>query len=90
LLVTVWHVLTKQEAYQHATEEDIAYIMLIWSWNMDQQALAGLTRQQFAKYGLLRLGVGQEITRIVRSNLPRRIAPADEVLKLKPELRPPD
>ena len=90
LLVTVWQVLTKQEAYQHATEEDIAYKMLIWSWNMDKQALAGLTRQQFAKYGLLRLGVGQEITRIVRSNLPRRIAPADEVLKLKPELRPPD
>lgn len=90
LLVTVWHVLTKQEAYQHATEEDLAYKMLIWSWHMDEKALDGLTRQQFAKYGLLRLGVGQDLTRIVRSNLPRRIAPAEEVLQLKPELRPPD
>ena len=97
LLVTVWQVLTKQEPYQHATDEDLAYKMLtsvplagIWSWNMDAKALNGLTRQQFAKYGLLRLGVGQEFTRIVRSNLPRRIAPAEEVLKLKPELRPPD
>jgi len=48
-----------------------------------------VTRQQFAKYGLLRLGVGQDITRIVRSGLPRRIAPAEEVLALKPELRSP-
>jgi transposase len=87
LLVTVWQVLTKQEAYQHATDEDIAYKMLIWSWNMDEQALDGLTRQQFAKYGLLRLGVGQDITRIVRSNLPRRLAPTAEVLALKPELK---
>ena len=65
LLVTVWQVLTKQEAYLQATAEDIAYKRLtesplvgIWSWNMDEQALNGLTRQQFAKYGLLRLGVG--------------------------------
>lgn len=90
LLVTVWHLLSKQEAYHHATDEDIAYKMLIWSWNMDEKALDGLTRQQFAKYGLLRLGVGQDITRIVRSNLPRRLAPSAEVLMLKPELRPPD
>jgi transposase len=89
LLVTVWHVLSKQEAYLHATDEDIAYKMLIWSWNMDEKALNGLTRQQFAKYGLLRLGVGQDIIRIVRSNLPRRLAPSEEVLKLRPELKPP-
>jgi len=89
LLVTVWHILTKQEAYRHASDEDTAYKMLIWSWNMDERALDGLTRQQFAKYGLLRLGVGEHLTRIVRSNLPRRLAPSEEVLALKPELRPP-
>jgi hypothetical protein len=71
-------------------DETIAYKMLIWSWKMDEKALHGLTRQQFAKCGLLRLDVGTDITRIVRSNLPRRIAPAEEVLKLKPELRPPN
>jgi hypothetical protein len=97
LLVTVWQVLTKQEAYQHATDEDIAYKMLIWSWNMDEKGLDGLTRQawprrglsRLLKYGLLRLGVGQDLTRIVRSNLPRRLAPSEEVLQLKPELKPP-
>ena len=90
LLVAAWHILTKREPYRHFDDETIAYKMLIWSWKMDAKARHGLTRQQFAKYGLLRLGVGQDLTRIVRSNLPRRIAPAEEVLKLKPELRPPN
>lgn len=89
LLVSAWHILTKREPYRHFDDETIAYKMLIWSWNMDDQARHGLSRQQFAKYGLLRLGVGQNITRIVRSNLPRRIAPADEVLRLRPDLKPP-
>ncbi|MEA3351429.1 MAG: hypothetical protein U9Q82_12465 [Chloroflexota bacterium] len=45
-----------------------------------------MTRQQFAKYGLLRLGVGEDITRIVRNGVPRRVAPTEEVLALRPEL----
>ena len=57
---------------------------------MDEEALRGLTRQQFVKYGLIRLGVGQHLTRIVRNGFPRRIAPAAEVLALQPKLRPPD
>jgi len=44
-----------------------------------------MTRQQFAKYGLLRLGKGLDLTRIVRNGLPRRIAPTEEVLALLPE-----
>lgn len=43
---------------------------------------------QFTKYGLLQLGVGENLTRIVRNGVPRRIAPAAEVLALKPELQP--
>ena len=90
LLVSIWHVLTKREPHCHSTEEDLAYKMLIWSQRMDEEALRGLTRQQFVKYGLLRLGKGTHLTRIVRNGLPRRIAPTAEVLALKPELRPPD
>ncbi|MCP4602423.1 MAG: IS110 family transposase [Proteobacteria bacterium] len=90
LLVSVWHILTKREAYHHFDEEGIAYKMLIWSQRMDEKALNGLTRQQFVKYCLLRIGVGQDLTRIVRNGLPRRIAPSEEVLALRPELRPPE
>jgi len=90
MLVTIWYVLSKQEAYRFASEEDLAYKMLIWSWSIGKEAHQGMTRQQFAKYGLLRLGVGEHLTRIVRDGLPRRIAPTEEVLALRPELRPPE
>jgi len=86
LLVSIWHVLTKGEPQCHSTDEDLAYKMLIWSQRMDEEALRGMTRQQFAKYGLLRLGKGLDLTRIVRNGLPRRIAPTAEVLALLPEL----
>jgi len=89
LLVSIWHILTKREPYQHFDEETIAYKMLIWSWAMDEKSRDGMTPQQFAKYGLLRLGVGQDLERIVRGGSPRRIAPAEEILALKPELAPP-
>jgi len=56
---------------------------------MDEKALNGLTRQRFAKYGLLRFGVGQNLTCIVRNGVPRRIAPAAEILALRPVLKPP-
>ena len=90
MLVAVWHVLSKREPYRHATEEDLAYKMVIWSQRMDEEALRGMTRQQFVKYGLLRLGTGQDLTRIERNGVPRRIAPSDEVIALKPDLRPPN
>jgi len=89
LLVAAWHILTKREPYCRADDETIAYKMLIWSQRMDEQALRGLTRQQFIKYGLLRLGIGADLTRIERRGVPRRIAPTDEVLALRPELKPP-
>ena len=89
LLVSVWYILTNREPYRHADDETIAYKMMIWSQRMDEKALNGLTRQQFIKYGLLRLGVGQDLARIVRNGVPRRIAPSEEVLALRPDLRPP-
>ncbi len=89
LLVSVWHILTKREPYRHFNDETIAYKMLIWAWSMDETARQGLTRAQFAKYGLLRLGIGQDLERIEQGGYPRRLAPAEEVLILKPELGPP-
>jgi len=89
LLVSIWYILTKREPYRHFDEETIAYKMLIWSWAMDEKSRDGMTPQQFAKYGLLRLGVGQDLERIVRGGAPRRIAPTEDILALKPELAPP-
>jgi len=89
LLVSIWHILTKREPYRHFDEETIAYKMLIWAQAIGEEGRQGLTRQQFAKYGLLRLGIGQDLERIEKGGGPRRIAPAEEVLALRPELAPP-
>lgn len=86
LLVTLWYVLSRQESYDLFTDEDLAYKMLTWAWHLDSSAKRGMTNQQFAKYGLLQLGRGEPLTRIVKGGRPRRLAPTEEVLTLKPEL----
>jgi transposase len=86
LLVVVWHVLTKEETDQHASEEDLAYKMLVLSWDLDESVRMGLTYKQFAKYALMKLGIETDITRFVRRNVPRRIAPREEVLARMEEL----
>jgi transposase len=86
LLVVVWHILSKEEIDERASEEDLAYKMLLWSWSMSEEARQGLTYKQFAKYALMKLGVENDITRFVRKNVPRRIASREEVLVRMAEL----
>lgn len=86
LLVATWHVLAKEETDCRASEEDLAWKMLLWSWSLGDEARLGLTHKQFAKYGLLRLGVQTDLTRFVRAGVPRRIASTEEVLARLAEL----
>lgn len=86
LLVAVWQVLTKEETDVHASEEDLAYKMLVLAWDLDEDVRMGLTYKQFAKYALMKLGIQTDITRFVRRNVPRRIAPREEVLARMEEL----
>ncbi len=86
LLVVVWHVLTKQETDEHVSEEDLAYKMLVLSWDLNEDVRMGLTYKQFAKYALMKLGVESDITRFVRKNVPRRLAAREEVLARMEEL----
>jgi hypothetical protein len=41
---------------------------------------------KFAKYSLMKLGIETDITRFVRKNVPRRLAPREEVLARMMEL----
>jgi transposase len=86
LLVAVWHVLTKEETDEHVSEEDLAYKMLVLAWDLDEDVRMGLTYKQFAKYALMKLGVETDITRFVRKNVARRVAPKVEVLARMEEL----
>lgn len=86
LLVVVWQVLTKEETDLHASEEDLAYKMLVLAWDLDENVRMGLTYKQFAKYALMKLGVESDITRFVRKNVPRRVASRQETLARMEEL----
>jgi len=86
LLVAVWHVLSKEETDERASEEDLAYKMLLWSWSLSEEVRQGLSYKQFAKYALMRLGVQTDLTRFVRGKVPRRIASREEVLVRMAEL----
>jgi hypothetical protein len=87
LLELVWYVLTRRQPYRHFSPERIAYKYLTWSWQMDEAARDGLTRQQFARYYLMRLGIGHDLTRIALDpKHPRKISSEAELLTLRPEL----
>jgi len=88
LLEVVWYVLTRRQPYRGFTHERIAYKYLTWSWRMDEASRDGLTRQQFARYYLMKLGIGHDLTRIALDpKHPRRLASETEVLALRPELK---
>jgi len=86
LLVAIWHVLSKEETDIHASKEELAYKMLLLSWSLSEDVRLGLTYKQFAKYALMKLGVETDIIRFVRRNVPRRLAPREEVLARMTEL----
>jgi transposase len=87
LLELVWYVLTRRQPYRHFSQERIAYKYLTWAWQMDEVARDGLTRQQFTRYYLMRLGIGHDLTRIALDpKHPRKIASEAELLALRPEL----
>ena len=87
LLELVWYVLTRRQPYRHFSHERIAYKYLTWAWQMDDEAREGLTRQQFTRYYLMRLGIGHDLTRIALDpKHPRKIASEAELLTLRPEL----
>jgi hypothetical protein len=95
-LIAVWYVLTRRQPYRGFSHERIACKYLTWAWRMDDEARDGLTRQQFARYYMMKLGIGRDLTRIALdpkrrrgavATHPRRIASEAEVLALRPELQ---
>jgi len=88
ILVAIWHILTKRVADRNAEPEQVAFKLMVWSWQLTQEQRGGLTSRQFVRYGLLRLGLGDDLTHITTGKATRRpIAPPEEVLALYPELR---
>ena len=87
LLELVWYVLTRRQPYRHFSQERLAYKYLTWAWQMEDEAREGLTRQQFTRYSLMRLGIGHDLTRMALDpKHPRKRSSEAELLALRPEL----
>jgi transposase len=91
LLTMVWYLLTRHDPYSHYSPERIGYKYLTWSWALGEEQRQGMTGPQFARYYLMRLGIGNELKRVaLNPKFPYKLASVEEVLALWPELRPPD
>lgn len=91
LLTVVWSVLTHGTSYHHYSDERIAYKYYTWSWQLDDVQRKGLTRPQFVRYYLMKLGIGSELQRVALDpKHPHRLASEAEMLALMPELKPPE
>lgn len=88
LLVAVWHVLTHRSADKHADPHRVAFKLMAWSWRLTDDQRAGLTPRQFIRYHLMRLRLGDDLTEVVRGRTKRQVAPLEELLALRPDLRP--
>jgi len=90
LLTVVWTVMSQGTSYRHYSDERIAYKYYTWSWQLDETQRKGLTRPQFVRYYLMRLGVGADLQRVALDpKHPHRLASQAEILELMPDLQPP-
>lgn len=65
LLVIVWHVLSKQEADRNADQERIARTIMQWARNKSTATRQGLSRVEFVRRELDRIGIGTEMESFV-------------------------
>jgi len=79
-------VIYKRIADVHADPHIVGLKFFAWSWKLTPEQQHGLTRRQFVRYQLMRLGLGNDLTHIQRGGTRRPLAPVEEVLALKPEL----
>jgi transposase len=87
LIIVVWHVLTHPQPYRHYSNERIAYKVLTWSWQLDEDQRRKMTRPQFARYYLMQLGIGDELQRVALDpKHPHRLATVEQIQALFPEL----
>lgn len=87
LLVVIWHVMTERVADRKADPDMVAFKLMTWSWKLNDLQRGGLTARQFVRYHLMQLKIGEGLTHVQRAGH-RPIASVEEVLAVRPELRP--
>jgi transposase len=87
LLVVIWHVLSERAADRHSEPEMVAFKLMQWAWKLDLVQRGGLSTPQFIRYYLMRLKLGEDLSRIHRGGVNRPIASVEELLALHPDLK---
>ena len=87
LLVVIWHVLSEHAAEKHSDPHMIAFKLMTWAWKLDVSQRGGLSTRQFIRYNLMRLHIGETLTRLDRGGTHQTIASVEELLALHPELQ---
>ena len=90
MLVAVWHILTERTADRHADPDKVAFKYITWSWKLDDVKRNGMSTRQWARYHLMRLQLGEDLTHIMRGGNRYPIAPGDEIIELLPEFKTAD
>lgn len=65
LLVIIWYVLSKQEADRHTDHERVARAIMEWARNKSTATRLGLSRLEFVRRELDRLGIGAQMDSFV-------------------------
>jgi transposase len=87
LLVVIWHVLTAAETDRRANADKVAGKLMLWAWQVGQQQRPGrLSPGQFIRYHLLKLGLGADLTCIVRGGVKRLIPSLEQLKADRPDL----
>ena len=88
-IITNPTVISPRSGWRTCTPQGRKYLIRAWALHEDERQ--NLTRPQFARYYLMRLGIGNELKRVaLNPENPYKLASKEEVLAIRPELRPPD
>ena len=90
MLVAVWYILSERTSDRHADPDKVAFKYIMWSWKLDDVKRNGMSTRQWARYHLMRLQLGEDLTHVMRGGNRYPIAPGDEIMELLPELQTAD
>jgi transposase len=90
LLVIIWHVMTAAEADRRANADRVAAKLMAWGSKLAAQRPGRMSVGQFARFHLLKLGLGHDLFYIVRGGIKRLIPSTEKLQTDHPDLFPTD
>ena len=85
ILVSIWHILTHRQADIHATEEKVAYKLLLYTWQLGTQHRPDpYSAPLLTRFFLNQLDLGHDLNAITPGGVKRLIPPASDLEALPP------